>query len=81
MTGSAGPSKPRRALGDEARLDHIKAAHAGSKGEYGWPSIGKELPGKGVRAGKDRIERLMKLHGIKAWGKRRDVVTTDGSPW
>ena len=75
--GSDEPSKPRRGLGDEAVLAHIKAAHAGSKGEYGWPRIWKELLGKGVRVGKDRIQRLMKLHGIKARGKRRYVVTTD----
>ncbi len=59
----------------------IKVAHAGSKGEYGWPSIWKELLGKGARVGKDRIERLMKLHGIKARGKHRDVITTGGSLW
>ena len=31
----------------------------------------------GVRVGKERIQRLMKLHGIKAQGKRKYVVTTD----
>ena len=71
------PSKPRRHLSDEAVLAHIKAAHVGSKGEYGWPRIWKELVAKGVRVGKDRIQKLMKLHGIKARGKRKYVVTTD----
>ena len=71
------PSKPDRRLSNEAVLAHIKAAHAGSKGEYGWPWIWKELLAKGVRVGKDRIQKLMKLHGIKARGKRRYVVTTD----
>jgi len=75
--GSKAPSKPGRHLSDEAVLAHIKAAHAGSKGEYGWPRIWKELVTKGVRVGKDRIQKLMKLHGIKARGKRRYVVTTD----
>jgi len=75
--GSKEPTKPRRGLSDEAVLAHIKAAHAGSKGEYGWPRIWKELVTKGVRVGKDRIQKLMKLHGIKARGKRRYVVTTD----
>ena len=74
---SKGTSKPRRSLSDEAVLAHIKAAHAGSKGEYGWPRIWKELISKGVRVGKDRIQKLMKRHGIKARGKRRYVVTTD----
>ena len=44
-----GPSKPSRRLSDEAVLAHIKAAHAGSKGEYGWPRIWKELLSRGVR--------------------------------
>ena len=66
-----------RRLSDEAVLAHIKAAHAGSKGEYGWPRIWKELLARGVRVGKDRIQKLMKQHGIKARGKRRYVVTTD----
>jgi transposase InsO family protein len=74
---SKGPSSPGRGLSDEAVLAHIKAAHAGSKGEYGWPRIWKELLAKGVRVGKERIQRLMKLHGIKARGKRKYVVTTD----
>ncbi len=75
--GSKAPSKPGGRQSDEAVLAHIKAAHAGSKGEYGWPRIWKELVAKGVRVGKDRIQKLMKLHGIKAKGKRRYVVTTD----
>jgi len=72
----ASSGKDRR-LSDEAVLAHIKAAHAGSKGEYGWPRIWKELLARGVRVGKDRIQKLMKQHGIKARGKRRYVVTTD----
>ena len=39
--------------------------------------IWKELLARGVRVGKDRIQKLMKRHGIKARGKRRYVVTTD----
>jgi putative transposase len=74
---SKSPSRPSRRLSDEAVLAHVKAAHAGSKGEYGWPRIWKDLISRGVRVGKDRIQKLMKLHGIKARGKRRYVVTTD----
>ena len=75
--GRKDSSRPGGRLSDEAALAHIKAAHAGSKGEYGWPRIWKELISRGVRVGKDRIQKLMKLHGIKARGKRRYVVTTD----
>ena len=70
-------SVARRRLSDEAVLVHIKAAHAASKGEYGWPRIWKELLANGVRVGKDRIQKLMKQHGTKARGKRRYVITTD----
>ena len=72
----ASSGKGRR-LSDEAVLVHIKAAHAESKGEYGWPRIWKQLLATGVRVGKDRIQKLMQQHGIKARGKRRYVVTTD----
>ena len=68
-------TRPR--LSDEAVLVPIKAAHAASKGEYGWPRIWKELLANGIRVGKERIQKLMKQHGIKARGKRRYVVTTD----
>lgn len=69
--------KSGKRISNEALLVHIKAAHAASKGEYGWPRIWKELLANGVRVGKDRIQRLMQLHGIKARGKRKYVVTTD----
>ena len=61
----------------EARLAHIRAIHAEVKGEYGWPRVWKELLARGIRVGKQRVQRLMKAHGIKARGKRKFVVTTD----
>lgn len=65
------PLKPGRRISDEAVVAHIIAAHAGSKGEYAWPRISKELVTRGVRVGKDRIQKVMKVHGIKSRGKRR----------
>ena len=62
---------------NEALLAHIRAIHAEVKGEYGWPRVCKELLARGIRLGKDRVQRLMKAHGIKARGKRMFVVTTD----
>ena len=56
---------------------HIRAIHAEVKGIYGWPRVWKELLASGIRVGKDRVQRLMKLHGIKARSKRKFVVTTD----
>lgn len=68
-------TKPR--LTDSALLVHIKALHAEVKGEYGWPRMHVALQDKGLRVGKERVRRLMQMHGIQARGKRKFVVTTD----
>lgn len=73
MPAGSGPKR----VGDEALVTHIRAIHAEFKAEYGWPRVWKELLARGVRVGKDRVQRLMKLHGIRARGKRKFVVTTD----
>lgn len=67
----------RRHLSDDALLVHIKAIHAESRGSYGWPRVWRELHARGIRVGKDRVQKLMQLHGIRAKGKRRFKVTTD----
>jgi len=71
----------RRHLSDDALLVHIKAIHGESRGGYGWPRIWKELLAaalaRGIRVGKDRVQKLMQRHGIRARGKRRFKVTTD----
>ncbi len=66
-------------LSNEALLAHIKAIHAEVKQEYGWPRITKELHARGFKVGKERVRKLMQLHGIKAKGKRKFVVTTDSN--
>jgi len=68
---------PRRHLSDDALLVHIKAIHAQTRGGYGWPRVWKELLARGIRVGKDRVQKLMQRHGIRARGKRRFKVTTD----
>ena len=73
----AAPSKPGGRISDEALLAHIRAIHVEVKAEYGWPRMSKELLGRGIRVGKERVQRTMKIHGIKAQGKRKFVVTTD----
>jgi putative transposase len=69
----------RRHLSDDALLVHIKVIHAQSRGGYGWPRIWKELLARGIRVGKQRVQKLMQLHGIRAKGKRRFKVTTDSN--
>src|SRR3984885_11352418 len=68
----------RRHLSDEAVLVHIRAVFAENRGAYGWPRIWRELRNRGVRIGKQRVQRLMQWHGIRARGKRRfRIATTD----
>jgi putative transposase len=74
----AGESQ-RRHLSDDALLVHIKAIHAETHGGYGWPRTWKELLARGIRVGKQRVQKLMQLHGIRAKGKRRFKVTTDSN--
>jgi len=63
---------------EEALLAHIRAVHAETRGAYGWPRIWRELRKRGLRVGKQRVQRLMQAHGIRARGKRRfRVATTD----
>jgi transposase InsO family protein len=68
----------RRHLTDAALLAHISAVYAEYRGAYGWPRIWRELVQRGIRVGKQRVQRLMQQHGIRARGRRRfRVVTTD----
>ena len=66
----------RRYPSDEALLVHIKALHAKTGGAYGWPRIWRELVARGIPVGKQRVQKLMQLHGIRAKGKRRFKLTT-----
>jgi putative transposase len=68
----------RRHLSDAALLAHISAVYAENRGAYGWPRIWRELIKRGICVGKQRVQRLMQKHGIRARGKRRfRLVTTD----
>jgi putative transposase len=69
----------RRHLTAEALVVHIRAVYAANRGAYGWPRIWRELHAQGIRVGKQRVQRLMRQHGIRARGKRRFRVTTTDS--
>ncbi len=56
---------------DERLLEKIKEAYKTGRRAYGSPRITKELRANGSRCGKNRIARLMRLHGIYAKTKRR----------
>lgn len=68
----------RRHLSAEALVVHIRAVYAANRGAYGWPRIWRELHAQGIRVGKQRVQRLMQQHGIRARGRRRfRLMTTD----
>ena len=69
----------RRHLSDDALLVHIKAIYAQMRGAYGWPRIWRALLAGGIRVGKQRVQKLMRQHGIRAKGKCRYKVTTDSN--
>ena len=69
----------RKRMSNDALLVHIKAIHAEVKGEYGWPRVWKELLARGIRVGKERVRKLMALHGIKARAKKKYKATTDSN--
>jgi len=71
---SAGPS--RRQRDNEALLEAIRAVHDASRGTYGSPRVTFDLRDGGILCGKNRVARLMRLHGIVAKARRRFRVTT-----
>jgi len=67
----------RKRLTAGQTLAMIRVIHAEVKGAYGSPRMVRELRQRGYTASKERVERLMRLHGIRARHKRRYRVTTD----
>ena len=62
---------PRCRLSDEALLVHIRALHAETRSAYGWPRIWRELVARDIPVGKQRVQKIMQLKGIRGKGKRR----------
>lgn len=61
---------------NEKLIDHITTVYRINRQTYGSPRIAKELNSLGISCGKNRIARLMRVHGIRAKTKRRYKVTT-----
>jgi len=68
------PSSRARANAD--LMQRISAAHRASDATYGAPRIRAELAELGVAAGKNRIARLMRLHGLRGVSRRRGWCVT-----
>ena len=67
----------RKRLTEAQMLALIQAIPVEFKGAYGSPRRVRELRLRGFPASKERVERLMQEHGIKAKHKRRFKATTD----
>lgn len=67
----------RKRLTDAQLLTLIRAIHAQYKGAYGSPRMVDELRERGFPVSKARVERLMRVHGIRARHKRRYKATPD----
>lgn len=65
-----------RAEQDQRLRLAIRTAHAASHQRYGAPKIHAELRAQGVRCGKKRVARLMRLDGLRGITPRRFRVTT-----
>jgi putative transposase len=72
-----GGAPQRKRLTANQTLAMIRTIHAEFKGAYGSPRIVCELRQRGFTASKERVERLMREHGIRARHKRRYRATTD----
>ena len=66
-------------LTDAQMLMWIRAVHEALKGASGSPRMVGELRWRGFPACKERVERLMREHGIRTRNKRRDNVTTNST--
>jgi transposase InsO family protein len=74
---SGGGTPERKRLTDAQLVALIRAIHTELKGAYGSPRMIRELRQRSFSAGKERVERLMRTHGIRARHKRRYQATTD----
>jgi transposase InsO family protein len=67
-----------RQTANEELLEAIKRVRASKHcSSYGSPRVHRALRERGLPAGRHRVARLMRLHGICAQAKRRRVKTTD----
>ena len=67
----------QRHLAYDALPVHIKAIHAETHDGYRWPRTGTELLAKGIRVGRERVQKQMQVHGVRAKGKSRFTVITN----
>jgi transposase InsO family protein len=50
---------------------HLRACYHEFRGRYGSPRLHRELQGRGIRIGRHRVARLMRVHGLRSLCRRR----------
>lgn len=69
--------KSRHEVENGELLLEIKDIYEKSKGTYGSPRVWAELISKGRHVNRKRVQRLMKINGIRAKIRRKFKITTD----
>jgi putative transposase len=72
-----GRDNSEREASDLKLLRAIEDVYKAGRGNYGSPRIYDELKGIGHRVSKSKVERMMRINGIRAKTKRKFRVTTD----
>ena len=67
----------KRRKENEKILMEIKESHINSRRTYGSPRITDELRSKGIKCGRNRVARIMKMHGIVAKAAKKFKATTN----
>ena len=70
---------PAKMAQDAQLAAEIAGTHKRSRGTYGSPRVHADLRARGIKAGKNRVARLMRKNGIEARRKRRYRRTTDSN--
>lgn len=65
-----------RAVEDAQLSTKIHVIHDESRGTYGVPRVHAELAANGVRIGRKRVARLMRLENLEGVSRRRKTLTT-----
>lgn len=73
----ASGSARRRAAADACLSERIRAIHGTSRGTYGAPRVHAELRASGVRIGRKRVARLMRVAGLVGVHRRRRARVTE----
>jgi putative transposase len=65
-----------RVVADAALSIRIRVIHDESRGTYGTPRVHAELAAGGVRIGRKRVARLMRVENLEGVSRRRKTFTT-----